>query len=434
MTRSNRGLIFVVSEPKRTDHIREYAEQYGEFTDTASAPDIAPRSRDVALISFDGQTFAYAALVTRGNRIATAKYVIRFSRLVALDELQASDLAAHVSGARMRSVLRLLRTGGGLLTSSTWDSVWAAVRRLRDNDVAALDELATLATRRHSDLSGPGYAVVAEEKDAVLLAAAIFGIDRRRLDRILTVPDEPAPFLRGLADVPVLEDIMIQKDKTTFGDWIAGPEDRVGSVEMRRANGERLTIINVNRTRVEETLGVDLIYYSHKYKSFVMVQYKTMYREEDADGRTVSAYRPVDKSYRHEITRMDAYLARRKLQPPAAPPGMRLSSNPFLFKLCPKVVLDPLSTKALQGMYLPFEYWKLLVSSPTVRGSRGGIRITYENAGRHINNGLFVELVQDGWIGSAVSEERQLSGLIAGALEGSRSVVYASASPAERPL
>ena len=100
MTSPNHGLLFVVSEPKRTDHIREHAERYGEFTDTVSAPDIAPRSRDVALISLDGQTFAYAALATRGNRIATAKYVIRFSRLVALDALQASDLAAHVPGAR----------------------------------------------------------------------------------------------------------------------------------------------------------------------------------------------------------------------------------------------------------------------------------------------------------------------------------------------
>ena len=41
---------------------------------------------------------------------------------------------------------------------------------------------------------------------------------------------------------------------------------------------ERLTIINCNRQKVEETPGVDLVYYNHTFKSFVMVQYKRMKR------------------------------------------------------------------------------------------------------------------------------------------------------------
>jgi hypothetical protein len=64
--------------------------------------------------------------------------------------------------------------------------------------------------------------------------------------------------------------------------------------------------MNANRTRVEEALGVDLLYNHHQYASYVLVQYKRMRRESlENDG---PVYRPTDESYKSETARMKSFL------------------------------------------------------------------------------------------------------------------------------
>jgi len=48
--------------------------------------------------------------------------------------------------------------------------------------------------------------------------------------------------------------------------------DIVGSVVLHD-HDEYLTILNCNRQPLEATLGVDLIYYNHRFDSFLLVQY-----------------------------------------------------------------------------------------------------------------------------------------------------------------
>ena len=428
MTPKHRGLIFVVAEPYRAIRVEEHAANFGDFTDTVSAHDLEAKKRVIALVSFDGETFSYAALATRGNRVATAKHVMRFARLVELDHLTPEELSRHVPAARMRAVTRFVRDGAGVLSESTWSDVWRAVRILRPDRTGDFDTLEQLVTEPPRRYVGRSYETVAQEKDAFLLATEIFGIDRRLTSRLLVPPKKPAPFLDGLSKASVIEDIMIQKDKSTFADWVASPEDHVGSVVLTRRDGRQLTVVNVNRTAIETTLGVDLIYYNHVFRSFVMVQYKRMEQEKGKDDRESAVYRPIDPSYKLELARMDAYLASRKVIPPVDRVDFRLSSNAFLFKLCPKITLDPLSTSPIKGMYLPLDYWKLLVRSAEVRGPKGGVQITYDNVHRYFDNSAFVALVENGWIGSSISEERELSSLIRSGLEGNRSVYYARTS------
>ena len=76
-------------------------------------------------------------------------------------------------------------------------------------------------------------------------------------------------------------------------------------------------------------------------------------------------------------------------------------------------------------MYIPFDYWNVLLTSPQTKGKRGGLQITYENVGRYLNNTFFVNLVKDGGIGSPAQANSQLSQLIKAGLEGKRSVVFA---------
>jgi len=183
-------------------------------------------------------------------------------------------------------------------------------------------------------------------------------------------------------------------------------------------------VINANRTSIEHTLGVDLVYYNHKYQAFVMVQYKRMDTDDDLESNK-AIYRPIDSSYHTEIQRMQNCLDNMPKYSSKKILEFRLSHNPFFFKLCPKITFEPLSDELIKGMYIPFDYWKVLVEDPEAKGPRGGIQITYENTDRHFNNTSFVNLIKDGWIGSPVQAEDQLSKLISAGLEGNRSVIYA---------
>jgi hypothetical protein len=79
-------------------------------------------------------------------------------------------------------------------------------------------------------------------------------------------------------------------------------------------------------------------------------------------------------------------------------------------------------------MYLPLSYWDVLASSPLVKSSQGGMKVTYKNVGRWMSNSLFVNLVKSGWIGSRLKRTDKLTGLIKQLIENNRSVVLASSS------
>jgi hypothetical protein len=79
-------------------------------------------------------------------------------------------------------------------------------------------------------------------------------------------------------------------------------------------------------------------------------------------------------------------------------------------------------------MYFPLDYWEKLISSDKVKGKNGGIRIVYQESDRHINNTLFVELVQHGWIGSKLDDTKFITEIIKESLERKRSVTLARSS------
>ena len=94
----------------------------------------------------------------------------------------------------------------------------------------------------------------------------------------------------------------------------------------------------------------------------------------------------------------------------------RLGNGTFFFKVYPNPIGAPTKDGLLRGMYFPLSYWTSLVASPEVRGPRGGVRITYENSGRHLTNTQFADLVGSGWVGSSPQHEKMLTDVIAEAL------------------
>jgi hypothetical protein len=61
---------------------------------------------------------------------------------------------------------------------------------------------------------------------------------------------------------------------------------------------------------------------------------------------------------------------------------------------------ERLSPELMRGIYLPLDFWPVLLASPQVQVSEEGRRISYNNC-RYLNNTLFSELAQYGWIGSS---------------------------------
>jgi len=353
---------------------------------------------DRPLVSFSPATVHYAALAEPGRFELYRKREIRLSHFVKLNGVDFHRIDLDLREHDERSDLLPAVGVTCRVASDAWDAMIRAVKRLSPASARGLDALELLRIHAVQPVfNGPGFETLALEKDAFGLAMRIFGYrDLSRLGRWEAAQtDQFAPFLRGLRWG---EDHMVSFDARRFPGWEPIRDYVVGIEFSSTKRNEKLTVVNANRTSIERTLGVDLLYYHHRYGSYVLVQYKRMTSEGHTDGL---GYRPVGRAHEEEVRRMMTFLANH-------PDGVtvshldayRLNSGPFYFKLCPSADFRPRSTDLLEGMYIPLDYWTILCASPNVVGPRGGRRITYDNVGRFMSNRLFPGLVSRGWIGS----------------------------------
>jgi len=161
-----------------------------------------------------------------------------------------------------------------------------------------------------------------------------------------------------------------------------------------------------------------------------MIQYKRLI-QADEEGKL--CYRPTDKSYKEEIERMKDFeklFSRDKSISDLS--AYRLHQDPFYFKLCPAGIFDPTSIDMIHGMYIPLDYWQVLLNSPSILGKRGGKILTFDNVERYINNTFFINLVYEGWIGSKAIRTDVLSDIIQTSLEKNKAVILAALSIVEQ--
>jgi hypothetical protein len=188
---------------------------------------------------------------------------------------------------------------------------------------------------------------------------------------------------------------------------------------------ERLTVILANRLPLEKQTGTDLIYYNETYQSFVMVQYKAM-EQKELEGRPQAVFRLPNEQLAAEVERMKELRAQLRSCPPSTDKGsFRLSENPFFLKLCPRLVFDPDNVDLIRGMYLPLDYWLALESDSCIKGSRGGRRVTFDNAGRYFDNTSFAKIVAKAWVGTTAAQSSVLREVIRQTLTSGRAVVIA---------
>jgi hypothetical protein len=76
-------------------------------------------------------------------------------------------------------------------------------------------------------------------------------------------------------------------------------------------------------------------------------------------------------------------------------------------------------------MYLPLQYWRCLESDPSIRGSRGGKAVGFNNVGRYFDNSSFATLVAGGWVGTTTNQSQVLEAAVREILQTGRTVTLA---------
>ncbi len=399
-TDSYGGFLFIFDEPARAEAIRKDIERNISFTDTFSDLDWPLESREVFLLSLDERSLPYASLVKRGHLVATGKRSIQFDQFVALNPpIAFSELQPAFHTPINYFFARASSGAGRRLDTINWLELLARVKQLRPSIADDLDRLLAARHLPEPDTDKPGFRTMAEQKDAVNLAMRIAGFDHGLLSKAPLPAEQPAPFLSILGPIALREDKMIEHDAHVpfIDDLRLSYSEQSGRIVFTNGK-ERLYLMDVNRHPIEEALGVDLLYYSQQYNSFVLVQYKRLSKE---GGRW--RYRPSDdKNFQNELDRMTRcqLLMQGSGASVQAPQSFRLYPDPFHFKFCRSEVDEPASAEMIPGIYVPLTYLIRFQDSDIARGPRKGVYIGEDNIGRNYSNTLFIELVRNGWVGS----------------------------------
>jgi hypothetical protein len=405
------------------DEIAEHAAGRLPFTVVVDTREAQLAPSQPALVVSDDDIVEFVGLLTRSRWAGTNRRSARLSEIDIVGPIPLGEIA-KVMPAATRCYARPI-VPASLYPPATWRDVFAAIRQLDDYAGSRLDRLDRMSRGPEPLVSF----VQAEERDAVLLSLEIAGLPRALAARSTTAR---AHFLTGsepdedLAGVQILEDQMLLHDTQLFPGWDRdrdGDLAGIGYAFHDRAGERRLTVMNVNRSAIETTTGVDLIYYRHEPDAFVLVQYKRLVEEP-----TGWLYRPSrDANFAAERQRMvDLRSALGSPGPGfSGPHEYRLSGEPFYFKLCSSRLIDQSSDQLIRGMYIPLEYFDLLEAGGGLAGPRGGVAIGWDNAGRWLDNTTFARLVGDAWIGTYGQASRNLAEVIRGGLRLGRAVIVA---------
>lgn len=429
------GYLIRFEEAQRTEFLREVHDLADGFSDALSSDDWSIRQWEVCGLLFETGEITHWALARRGKRVATGKVRVEFIE-VTPTSIRIADVVQSVGTSVQRNIISSRSGSGGSMPAGTWQALKRAVGAIDTESLQALERLERLRDQSKEFIVRPGAEVVAQQRDAVGLALDVF--DQTGRLRKATLQGWTAPeglgltsFLDGLQGVRTIEDQLIAHDASAFPGAETTRPTVIGAVFT--VGCRKLEVFNVNRTAVEHALGVDLLYFHEAFDAWTMVQYKSMERPDDTPGNS-AVYRP-DARFDAELARMIAFrdATADQWQVADGKTAYRLSGDGFFFKLCSRVQLEVLSESLLPGMYLAREHAQAILDDPLALGPRGGRRITFESAGRHLSNTLFAELLRDGWIGTRTVASAQIAQIVRDSLDTGNAVVLARARRPDEP-
>jgi hypothetical protein len=381
-------------------------------------------SRNTPLICFvldNNKIITHVGLGKRGVRAGTDLRRLNVDQIIELKTtLSAREIANSTSSTVRRHLVNKLESGG-LIPPKSFDEFLDAVLKKTGELSSLLEKFARARRFRIAKLSSKAKKSLAEQKEAVLTAMNIAGIDRSEAQGWdYSEKTGPTSFLDGLEQVMLREDSMIINDLNNIPGFNLIKQTKFSS-SIFLNDKTQLTVLLANRMPLEELLGTDLIYYNEDFKCFIMVQYKVMEKEKDQ-----FLLRVPNSQLAEEIQRMD--LITHSLAPISGGKHIddfRISSAPFFIKMCPRIEFNPDNIGLSAGMYVPLGYLKLLQVDNSIKGDKGGMAISYDNVGRYFDNTTFKTIVEGGWIGTYIEQSKILEKIIQQILANGRTAVVA---------
>ncbi|MET8127701.1 hypothetical protein [Streptomyces sp. NPDC005231] len=354
---------------------------------------------------------------------ARIKLVRKVSRPVSLADL-ARVLRKHEE--RALQVAAMEPSGIYPLAKDMARATLGAVRYLRPEMNELLDFLEVAVNSDSLDSVSPEDQFWREERDAMRtvlrigqFSTALAGVWRRPTDG-------NAPYLAGLIRDPT-EAALMEHDTRFFDGWAGGkyPQGRC-DIQVFTDGARRLEIANVNATPIEGRLGTDLIYYHHGTHSFTLVQYKKL-----GQGGRPMYVGPNDRLHA-QIDRLEAVNMKSRV--PDAARDWRLSSDHCFIKLAHWTEEDSAGDAApTNGLILPVTYIRLLLRDSATATRGEGRNLGYEQVERYLTNSQFIELVQDGFIGSVGVDVETLRNIVDERVEQGQGTLVAIEASDETP-
>ncbi len=252
------------------------------------------------------------------------------------------------------------------------------------------------------------------QENAIHTALAIFGLGKNANPSEIAVQQGASTSL-GNFGAYILEDNVINRDASQIPGFSLIEKELTGRAIFKKGS-EYLEVYTANRGPLEEMLGVDLIYLNEARGNIVMIQYKMLEEtSNNSEDRTDWVFRP-DNQAKIEILRMRLPPVRVKID------DYRLNPNPFYFKFIKRRVTG----ESPQSILMSLDHLKQFIRSPRARGSRGGIRVSYQAlGGTYLRESDIISLIRSGYIGTHRVAFNALRTMIYKVSKGNRSLVLA---------
>lgn len=413
----------------------EVTEPRKGITHNFNHDDLPDGGQLIGLISCDGTTYDAVSVIKKETHTSTFQVRVRLQYIQAIQPMPITDIVDGIRDRLAVHVKKCIAKEIAAFPAKSADAVIARMLAIRPSVAVAFQSIVShLAGRRKFRIpEHSSWAVIAQEKDAIDAALALGELPLSGFDGEVDATRPPAGIMDILSGQMALEDRQIEVDAASFGGLRAFRTDIRGArVYFDGRSDSVVKVFNVNRHSLERTLGVDLIIYYERFKSYVLIQYKRLI---PAEIRVGSRTRPEmvkvwryyrDANFQNEVDRIDAMRRRLLDQGSRAPSDYRLNDDPFYFKFCRADVIDADARGMVSGLHVLAKDVSHFLSSEHSRGTRGGQYIGYDNLNRRFPNSLFIELVRQGWIGSRSMGSEAIEECIRSSLDSHRSVILAN--------
>ena len=352
----------------------------------------------------------YLAVATRKTTVSTFDSRLTLKKLRALHTDSLEALEALVSDARMKRLLsdRLPDEGGVTNLSPKLSAHLVEILAANSENNSALDTALSIL---------PGLRQVTNanwaQENAIQTAIAAFGIRGNAIPDQVALKRGASSGL-GMIGAHLYEDNVVHSDASRLPGFDAISPDVTGRAVFQKGD-ERLVIYTANKLPLEQMLGVDLIYINETRGNIIMIQYKMLEEDKQANDNRDWLFRP-DKQLRDEIARMRLPDFKGSLN------DYRLSRNPFFFKFVKRKIVDDMH----QSFFVSLDHLNKILASPEAKGPKGGVRLSYETLdGTYLREADMLGLIRSGYIGTHKAETAALATIIQEAAKGNKAVVLA---------